>query len=341
MLADCRFDVQRHSILTGRLDDSLTALYLREHPVNVWSSGIAALNRPGNAPPASTRMFVDLATLRRTAFHADILKPQGIVDQVFTEHASLQQGGNTGGISVTINERQSQNCDVIARRLGVLQAHISCAIDLFVELADHRRRRLEAQALIDALPDASLLIDGDQRILAANDAAELVLRAGDGITATTTAVPRLMLTSLNEGRQFARLTARALSAISDAEDDFKPTLRVTRPSGRAAYLLIATPLPSVALSVWDMDAPARLLVRILDPALRSETAGARLRAAFGLTRSETRVAAMIASGMSTPQVAASLGVSVNTVRTQLAHIFDKTGTRSQTALARLAALLGD
>ena len=41
--------------------------------------------------------------------------------------------------------------------------------------------------------------------------------------------------------------------------------------------------------------------------------------------------------MTAPDVAMALGVSLNTVKTHLSHCFDKTGVRSQTALAHLVA----
>lgn len=58
---------------------------------------------------------------------------------------------------------------------------------------------------------------------------------------------------------------------------------------------------------------------------------------FGLTEAETRVATLIGSGMSLNDIARTLGVSPNTVKTHAARCFAKVGVRSQTALARLVA----
>jgi DNA-binding CsgD family transcriptional regulator len=55
---------------------------------------------------------------------------------------------------------------------------------------------------------------------------------------------------------------------------------------------------------------------------------------YGLTAAEARIALRIAEGSSPQEVARSLGVSVNTVRTHLHRAFDKTGTRRQAQLAR-------
>ena len=55
--------------------------------------------------------------------------------------------------------------------------------------------------------------------------------------------------------------------------------------------------------------------------------------ARGLTKAEAAVAALVAEGRTNREVAASLVVSVKTVESHLARIFDKMGVRSRTELA--------
>jgi DNA-binding CsgD family transcriptional regulator len=87
------------------------------------------------------------------------------------------------------------------------------------------------------------------------------------------------------------------------------------------------------------DRGARLLVQIVDPVERRDDRIDLLRDAYGLTVGEARTAALVGSGLSNPAVAAALGISVNTVRTQLARCFDKTGVHSQVALARIVCAI--
>ena len=65
----------------------------------------------------------------------------------------------------------------------------------------------------------------------------------------------------------------------------------------------------------------------------------RLRTDHLLTATEARVALRIGNGLSPKQIAAELGTSWYTVRSQLRQIFAKTERRSQSALARLVTLL--
>ena len=56
---------------------------------------------------------------------------------------------------------------------------------------------------------------------------------------------------------------------------------------------------------------------------------------FDLTPSEARVATALAAGNSLRQIADDFGISFNTARTYLAHIFSKTGTNQQSQLVSL------
>jgi DNA-binding CsgD family transcriptional regulator len=59
---------------------------------------------------------------------------------------------------------------------------------------------------------------------------------------------------------------------------------------------------------------------------------------FGLSEAQTRLAETITAGFGLTASAKILGVSVNTVRTHLSRIYEKTGVNTQTALVRV--LLG-
>ena len=58
-------------------------------------------------------------------------------------------------------------------------------------------------------------------------------------------------------------------------------------------------------------------------------------ATYGLTPAETRVLTSLLSGRTPGKSAADLGVAVATVKTQLKHIFSKTGISRQADLMRL------
>jgi len=64
------------------------------------------------------------------------------------------------------------------------------------------------------------------------------------------------------------------------------------------------------------------------------------RMVYGLSEAQVEVATEIADGHDLAGVADRLGITVNTARTHLRRMFDKTGVRSQTALMRVILSLG-
>ena len=72
--------------------------------------------------------------------------------------------------------------------------------------------------------------------------------------------------------------------------------------------------------------------QILDLPTPSE---ARVRALFGLTAAEARLAQLLASGDTLEEVAEKLCIKLTTARSQLAIIFSKAGIRRQTKLVAI------
>ena len=80
---------------------------------------------------------------------------------------------------------------------------------------------------------------------------------------------------------------------------------------------------------------ASVLVTVTDLGCEQTVSGQRLREFFGLTAAEARIATALFEGATPKQIAQKNGVSINTIRAQLASIYDKTGTTGQSELARL------
>jgi DNA-binding CsgD family transcriptional regulator len=57
---------------------------------------------------------------------------------------------------------------------------------------------------------------------------------------------------------------------------------------------------------------------------------------YGLTRAEARLVTLLAQDLSLEDAAAALGVARTTAKTHLQHVFEKTGTKRQQQVIRLA-----
>jgi DNA-binding CsgD family transcriptional regulator len=85
---------------------------------------------------------------------------------------------------------------------------------------------------------------------------------------------------------------------------------------------------------WVIAHNSQILVAINNPRMTEE----RLAAAapvYGITPAQLRLAGLIVAGHDLVDAAGRLGVSVNTARTHLQRMFDKTGVRTQPALVRV------
>ena len=337
LLVHNNLDRRTGAIVVGRLRDDLSNAYLREHIANPVTLAVVARGRIGRPDLAST--FVADAIVRHTAYHADILEPQRIVDQIALPVASFSGSGRTGGFGITLNERQADDRCAAVERMARLAPHLSRALDLSLEIAQHRDEGRRSDMLLDALPTAALLLDRTGRIVRANMFAERIVGAEDGIG---TRSGRFLAGSLpDEDRRLRRAIMRALAFRADDDSEgLEQALSINRPSGLTPLLMILTPLAPVPFAFWEIvEHGARLLVQIVDPISRLDNRTDALQEAYGFTAAEARIAALISSGLTAPQAAQVLGLSSATVRTHLAHCFDKAGVRSQVSLARLVNVL--
>jgi len=77
------------------------------------------------------------------------------------------------------------------------------------------------------------------------------------------------------------------------------------------------------------------VVFVSDPSQKVRPPAVILRALFGLTPAESRLALLLCDGHTPRQIADLIGVSTNTLKTQLTSIYRKTGTSRQSQLVRL------
>lgn len=124
--------------------------------------------------------------------------------------------------------------------------------------------------------------------------------------------------------------------------------QATQPEAGAGALLISRggdkgPLQMTVWTLVSMPAAVagqpRILVFLSDPAAAPASRAATLRALYGLTPAESRVADLLLEGCELRTAAQRLGTTVETARFHLKRILMKTDTRRQAELMRLMLLL--
>jgi DNA-binding CsgD family transcriptional regulator len=214
--------------------------------------------------------------------------------------------------------------------LAAAQPHLARTFRVRRVLSRTQDQATRRQAMLDRLQAAALLVAADGRVLELNQAAERVLRAGDGL-------------QLRQGRLAARTTAATACLLHLVRDAVAAAAR--RGTGGGAcrlpradcsfYAVLVTPVAAETLP--GPETPAALVL-VVDPNRHPLPPEPTLRALYDLTPAEARTAQALLAGQAPREIAGQLGVGLGTVRTHLHRIFDKTGTTSQVDLVRL--LLG-
>jgi DNA-binding CsgD family transcriptional regulator len=88
------------------------------------------------------------------------------------------------------------------------------------------------------------------------------------------------------------------------------------------------------LFCWVLVEDGKILVSFNDDQMLKRRVAAA-QGIYGLTAAQTQVAQLLAQGHDPSLAAEKLGVSINTVRTHVQRMFDKTGAHSQSALVGL------
>ncbi|EJJ24766.1 helix-turn-helix transcriptional regulator [Rhizobium sp. CF142] len=321
-------------LIPGRMREDLNDLYLQHYAGNPYAKAFEKV-QPDQV--AIGNELIDDAAVRRTAYYADICAPQNIYNQLFVPHASLHERGGIGGVALFLSKAQDAENTQAARKLLQLTPHLSRSIELSLHVGSIRREASLLQRLLEALPDAAMLLDSQGEIVLLNSAAEDILRRGDGLSINRherSALPSISSSS----KALAHAIRQAIEIASGTATQLQGAVQILRPSGQPPYLAQVTPLPPNSFVAWDSaDSGARVLLQIVDAESRATGQAEQLRNIFSLTAAETKVAVFVGCGFSVPETARMLALSPNTVKTHTARLLSKTGVRSQAAFARLMA----
>jgi DNA-binding CsgD family transcriptional regulator len=187
-----------------------------------------------------------------------------------------------------------------------------------------------ALGALDQLCAGVIIADNGGKVIEMNRAAESIVRLEDGL-------------NIRNGRLCARRTfetVKVAKLISGATADGKlgvaaGRMLVGRCDGLPAYVLTVAPLRS------DMAVDHRrfAMIVVVDPE-RHSPSEKDLAEFFGLSPAEARLAAALLTGKTLSQIAASTGIRITTVRTQLGSILRKVGAERQSDLIRILSSTG-
>ena len=271
---------------------------------------------------------VDLA---KTELYTEWLKPQGLAAAWTVGHTICdEQGEALGGLSVFPREGAPPFTREQFAEADSLIPHLRRAFEVHRTMQGVKSVQLALAEAIDRLPTGLVLLDAKRRVVVQNKGAERILAANDGFRIDRHGPSA---DDARENATFQKLIADAIDARGGQELRAAGFVAVSRPSGERSYAVMVTPLLAAPGKGGMSDAVVAIFVA--DPSARIFAGPEALTELYQLTHSEAELVRLLASGLSLEEAADKRGVSLNTARSHLKHVFAKTDTSRQGELVRL------
>src|SRR5215813_4308963 len=295
----------------------------------IWSNIPDLHTRPLDEPVVMAREL-DREVVQRNRYYNEWVRPQGIIDAIGL--AVLRQRDRIGEFSLSRHESEGIVTERDIAVLRLLAPHIRRAVAISDVLDMQAMTIGTFEASLDLIGTGVVLVDADAAIIHANRAARTMLAAGSPIRSERGA----LRTDLTETS--AALRAAIAKAAGEEAAIGSAGIGVPAPQAEGEPALIHV-LPLMRGDVRARIAPRASAALFITPAAAGvgPPPAAALAALFDLSVAEVRTLERLLTGDSPAEAADTLGIAVTTVRTHLAHIFDKTGVSRQADLIRLAA----
>lgn len=269
--------------------------------------------------------FVAVDEFRGSPYYLEHCRPLGI------EHALVLFIGEARGLRAWLNVARGESDGEYgaeeAADLVALGPHLHRALRIYSALERHRLESLAYRRTGDSLNLATLLLDESGQVGSMNDSAsELVQRQRE----LAVKEGRLAFARAKDQRQFEACLQSLLQG--DAGTDFSAL--VVGAGGRGALNILMRRMPRLGADMRHTE--AAVAVYLQEPGRAAASAKTEVVATlFGLTPTESRLAVMLADGISLQWIATELGITEQTARTYSKRVFAKTGTSRQAELVRL------
>lgn len=308
----------------------LNAAVLSPEVYQAYNENYFALDSFVNLPHGEVvtlREYMDEAELESSEYFLRYMQPIGVhhimgADLTDTSGMNVRLRVTRGELAGDFGAREKAICALIL-------PHLLQSIELNSQIQHSQTEREVLENAIDQLAMGRLVLDEGGRVLRANAAAQKLLAAKRGISLKN---ERLHLSSHNDNQAFKQLLDEVMQAHLKREPGFVRAFRLDQQSGNSLGLLLR-PMPQAKTSE-GFQQPA-IAIFISDPDQRREAPAHILVQLFGFTPAESRLALLLANGLTLDESSAELEVSRNTAKSHLSSIFSKTGVTRQTKLVQL------
>ncbi|QND55071.1 hypothetical protein HB779_24755 (plasmid) [Phyllobacterium sp. 628] len=273
-------------------------------------------------------ILLDLEKFRRSDFWNEWMKPQDMYDGLCCKLSDTADG--IMFVDVRRGAHQTAFDSKDAELFGLLVPHVERASQISQQL----RLANALMATFSRLPFGAILVNADMRILEMNDLAEILLDTDHGELTMRGGFLRAQPHIL---RELQKLTAEAcglhMNGLVGA--GCRMIIETTTETGHLAdYVLEIAPVFDSPFPGVTSGRCAMIVMKKIDMG-NPDGFDDHIRAIFKLTRSEARLATLLAAGFSLKDAATEAGLKNSTARAYLERLFHKTATHQQSQLVAL------
>lgn len=325
VVVDSRLDYS--CVTTPRADPEVISAYTQH-----WWQHDPTSNATASSPVGQLTTLKDTGRERflQSRFHNEFWRRSGLGTERVA--ANLVVGdGMFSSVVLQASIRRDEIGDTMFPRFSPLVPHLIRAVNISRKLY-----RMEMQAAVaDGGADraGTMVVDAEARVIFADARAEALLVAGNEL--------RLAQGVLHLAQPCANARLRmaiAACATTDPQLPAEQRIPVARKTGGSPLAMEVFPycagIARMVAVAAGCPAPAAMLV-VRDPDMARLARIAALRERYDLTQAEAALAVEMLRGDGRLAAAARCGISINTARTHLMRVFEKTGVTRQAELVRL------
>lgn len=297
------------------------------HSLDIWAE-VVVPNRdkyPGGYV-CTSESLCPVSQMRKKEFYNDLLVTGGI------EHALFELVENSkscvAAVALYRNKSGAEFGESEIKLLQFLAPHLRRAFGLYRKFSALKSRNEGVESALDMLPTGVIFFDCKGEIILTNRSAATCLAERDGLLVTRSRLRAELTTESNALQQ----TIQQAAATSSGNGVWAGGVIVVSRRARPPLQIQISPIRNSTVPVSGNVAAVAF---INDPLRTQRPEREILKAVYGLSPAECRVALLVSDGKSTREICNSVGVSENTIRSQIKSIFSKTGVNRQSELIRL------
>ncbi|HWB51528.1 MAG TPA: LuxR C-terminal-related transcriptional regulator [Stellaceae bacterium] len=271
--------------------------------------------------------LIDEPTYQRSEYLNDWIKPQGMY---YLVGGCIDKEGSVGTILSMMRPREADDFSTAHRKLiHQLLPHLRRGLQVHRQVSVGHGARDALLAGFEALQVGLIVSESDGRITFANSVAERFIADGDALRARSALLQARRPSDTN--RLLALIGRAAATGVRQGRDTGG---MISLPSaGGGCLSVLVSPFPAQRYEVLGATR-ARALLFLTDPASEPASRERDLVTLYGLTPAEAALLAALLNGRTLQRYADETGISMNTAKTHLRHIFEKTGRSRQADLIR-------